>query len=219
VAGMSEFRGFAGASAQREAARMRREQERDVANAHPAIQAILRESARHSRDVAAWERGAIGETIVGRVLDGLDRDGVRVLHDRAMPGRSANIDHIAVARSGVYVIDAKHYSGRPRAESRGTGARLERRLYIGRDDHTHLVEGVRWQARVVEAVLAVPGIPVRGVLCFIGADWSLTRGFAIDDVGVTEPDRLPDLLRMPGPLPTARIDELRARLEAALSSA
>ena len=35
-----------------------------------------------------------------------------VLHDRAVPGGRANIDHIAVVPSGVWVIDTKHYRGR-----------------------------------------------------------------------------------------------------------
>ena len=36
---------------------------------------------------------------------------LRVLHDRRIPGSNANIDHIAVAATGVYAIDPKRYRG------------------------------------------------------------------------------------------------------------
>ena len=35
-----------------------------------------------------------------------------MLHDRRIPGTRANIDHIAVASSAVWVIDAKRYNGK-----------------------------------------------------------------------------------------------------------
>ncbi len=35
-----------------------------------------------------------------------------MLHDRRIPGSRANIDHIAIATSGVWVIDAKRYKGK-----------------------------------------------------------------------------------------------------------
>jgi hypothetical protein len=34
---------------------------------------------------------------------------VAVLHDRRIPGSRANIDHIAIAATGVWVIDSKRY--------------------------------------------------------------------------------------------------------------
>ena len=34
-----------------------------------------------------------------------------VLHDRRIPRRTSNIDHIAVGPSGVFVIDTKRYQG------------------------------------------------------------------------------------------------------------
>ncbi|MFP4148005.1 MAG: nuclease-related domain-containing protein [Nitriliruptoraceae bacterium] len=45
-------------------------------------------------------------------------DQVRVHHDRRMPPSRANLDHIAVARSGVVTIDAQRYAGRQ--STRGT---------------------------------------------------------------------------------------------------
>lgn len=37
----------------------------------------------------------------------------QVLRDRRIPGSRANIDHLAVTPTGVHVIDAKRYNGRP----------------------------------------------------------------------------------------------------------
>jgi len=57
-----------------------------------------------------------------------------ILHDRRIPGSRANIDHIVVAPSGVWIIDAKRYSdqlvqrrgkdlyvGKPTAPTSSTG--------------------------------------------------------------------------------------------------
>lgn len=58
-----------------------------------------------------WATGALGEE---RVAQALARrcPVVPLLHDRRMPRSRANIDHLAFAPTGVYVIDAKHYRGK-----------------------------------------------------------------------------------------------------------
>ncbi|HWK20357.1 MAG TPA: nuclease-related domain-containing protein [Microbacteriaceae bacterium] len=164
---------------------------------------------------AAWAKGAEGERIVGRMLDSLA--GVRVLHDRAVPGSRANIDHVAIAPSGVYVIDAKHYAAEPRLDRLGDGSVL--RLKVGPSDRTELVVGIRQQLGVVAEALARPDVPVRAVLCFAGAHWPESNGFVIDGVGVTSPERLGELLAMPGPLPPTEIESLHVQLRARLAAA
>lgn len=63
------------------------------------------------RSAEAWEKGAEGERAVGAALAALGSDWV-VLHDVRWPGRRfANIDHIAIGPGGVFVIDAKNWSG------------------------------------------------------------------------------------------------------------
>ncbi len=59
----------------------------------------------------AWARGAQGEERVGRLLDQVVGDEGVVLHDRRVPGRRINLDHLVVVASGVWVIDTKHYRG------------------------------------------------------------------------------------------------------------
>lgn len=77
------------------------------------------EQARRQREKAerlmrraeAWEKGAEGERAVGAALADLGPDWV-VLHDVRWPGRRyANIDHIAIGPGGIFVIDAKNWSG------------------------------------------------------------------------------------------------------------
>jgi hypothetical protein len=190
---MTQDRGFAGASAYRES---------------------LRQAG--SRDARNWRAGAVGESIVGRMLADA---AVRTVHDRRIPGSDANIDHIAIAPSGVYVIDAKNYGGRPRVDTYAGGDATPRRLFVGRDDHTHLVHSVRRQVRVVEAALDDPSVPVRGILCFVGAEWEVINGYLLHGVGVTSPEGVAALLATAGPLAAGRVDAVHRRLGQVLEPA
>ena len=193
---MTEHRGFAGASAYREARR-----------------------ASGSQDRRDWRAGAVGESIVGRLLAELGSAGVRAVHDSQVPGSLGNIDHIAVTPMGVFVIDAKNYSGHPRVETEPGADSTARRLFIGRDDHTHLVHAVRSQVRVVLGALDDPTVTVRGILCFVGAEWQVLNGYLIHGVGITSTDGLRALLSLPGPLDAERMDALHRRLATALDPA
>jgi hypothetical protein len=190
---MTQDRGFAGASAYRES---------------------LRQAG--SRDARNWRAGAVGEAIVGRMLADAS---VRTVHDRRVPGSDANIDHIAIAPSGVYVIDAKNYTDRPRVDTYAGSDTTPRRLLIGRDDHTHLVHAVRRQVRVVEAALDDPTVRVRGILCFVGVEWEVINGYLVHGVGITSPEGVEALLATAGPLDEARVDAVHRRLAAALEPA
>jgi Nuclease-related domain len=55
---------------------------------------------RPSEQARAWRRGAHGERETARVLDRLACDGYVVLHDLAMPGPSANVDHLVLGLAG-----------------------------------------------------------------------------------------------------------------------
>lgn len=62
--------------------------------------------------ITAWQIGAAGEMRTGRLLETLEADGFRILHDRKIPGaRSANIDHIVIGPPGIYVVETKSYKG------------------------------------------------------------------------------------------------------------
>ena len=59
-----------------------------------------------------WQRGSVGESRLGAALGRIARADEVVLRDRRVPGTRTNIDHVVVAPSGVYVVDAKCYTGR-----------------------------------------------------------------------------------------------------------
>ena len=99
-----------------------------------------------------------------------------MLHDRLVPGKGgANIDHIVVGPSGVFVVDAKKYSGRLEVRDVGGMFRTDLRLYIAGRDRSKTVDGVLGQVAVVRTAVGheFADVPVRGVLCFIGCDWGL----------------------------------------------
>jgi hypothetical protein len=80
---------------------------------------------RPSPDAIAWRQGAAGEQRTARLLAALERQGWVVLHDLAIPGSRANIDHLVIGPGGVFVIDSKHYRGRLQLDPSG-------RLWHGR---------------------------------------------------------------------------------------
>jgi len=69
---------------------------------------------RPSAEASAWRKGARGERRTARRLRRLIRRGYIAFHDLGMPGSCANIDHLLIGPSGVFVIDSKQYTGRIR---------------------------------------------------------------------------------------------------------
>lgn len=166
--------GSAGSSARREYESRGAARENRIREAHPRMGGLILTLTDEPQSTTAWGRGAKGEELLGQGLDSLSDSGVRVLHDRRIPPTKANIDHIAVAPSGVYGIDAKRYKGRPTLRVEGGIIRPRvTRLVVGSRDCTKLVEGVQKQVALVTAALAAAGhadLPVRGMLCFVDAD-------------------------------------------------
>jgi hypothetical protein len=103
----------------------------------------------------AWQRGARGERQTARLLDRLGRDGYRVFHDLAMPGSPANIDHLVVGPSGVFVIDSKQWTGSVQQSAEWLVWHNHYRL-----DRTLATIG--WQALTLGRLL---GIPVAPLVC------------------------------------------------------
>lgn len=208
--------GDAGASAQREHDRRAARREERVRAAHPHVGGLLLALTDDPQSTRAWSTGSIGERVVARSLEKWGNDRVRVLHDRRIPRSTANIDHIAIGPTGIYVIDAKRYKGRP--DLRVQGGLFSPRtttLVVGRRDCTKLVAGVHKQVDLVRAALEPlgPDLQVRGMLCFVDADWPLIGGsFSIDGVDVLWPKKAAQILNGAGPLTDDRIDEIHRHL-------
>ncbi|WP_344252338.1 nuclease-related domain-containing protein [Terrabacter carboxydivorans] len=192
--------GTAGASARREFERRKAKREEHVRTKHPKLGGLILALSDERQSTTAWDAGATGEERLGKAPDRLASDRLRLLHDRRIPKTRANIDHLAMTPSGVYVIDAKTYRGRPHLKVEGGlfRPRVER-LLVGSRDCTKLVDGVLKQVDVVRGVLNID-VPVHGVLCFVEADWPLIGGtFTTRGVQVLWPNQLHPQLQADGP--------------------
>jgi hypothetical protein len=208
--------GTPGASARREYEHRQAKRETRIREKHPKLGGLILAMSDDPQSTTAWDTGALGEERLGQRLNELSSDTMRVLHDRRIPGTRANIDHIAVAPTGIYVIDAKKYKGRPSLKVEGgiLRPRVEK-LLVDTRDQTKLVDGVQKQVDVVHAIVG-DAIPVTGVLCFVEADWPVVGGaFVTRGVDVLWPRRLYPRLAVAGPL-TSRVDDLHRSLRAAL---
>lgn len=163
----------------------------------------------------AWRKGAEGERVVARAIDALT--SARAVHDRLVPGSRANIDHVVVAPTGVWTIDAKNYTGR--LETRGRG----QELWVRGRNRSKLLDQARRQTAVVGDVLAAAGlghVPVRPALCFVGVEWPLLfTPRQAGDVHLVSPRRLPKLVGGAPVLSATDVAQVAATLERELAPA
>ena len=166
---------------------------------------------RPSPDAGAWRRGAAGERRTARLLGPLERHGWAVLHDLAVPGSRANLDHLVIGPGGVFVVDSKQYRGRLQLDPSG-------RLWHGRYPLTPALRAVEFEADQAARVLAdrqmvVPIVAVHGAQ----VPWGKA---VVDGVPVVPARRLPSMLRaLPAVLGPERVaalaDRARVRFHAA----
>jgi hypothetical protein len=210
-------RGRAAASVGREAQRRKERREAEAREAHPLTGALRAKLGRESQREAAFRSGALGEQAVEKILEERHAQGSLIaLHDRRIPRRGGNIDHIAVAPTGVYVIDAKRYKGKIRREGEGFSAP---RLTIRGRNRPKLLKGLGHQVAVVRDVLGAGGygdVVVQGVLCFTTGDLPRFKTLEIGEYLVLGLRRLGKQLDVDGPLPVEAIEEIAHLLADAL---
>jgi Nuclease-related domain len=167
---------------------------------------------RPSAGAVAWRRGAAGERRTARLLGQLERHGWAVLHDLAVPGSRANLDHLTIGPGGVFVIDSKQYRGRLQLDPTG-------RLWHGRYPLAATLHAVSFEADQAAQVLPDPGVAVVPIVAVHGAQvpWGKV---VINGVPVLAARRLPSLLRaLPALLGPERVadlaDQARVRFHAA----
>ncbi len=159
---------------------------------HPYLGGLILRHTNEPAHTLAWAVGAAGERTVAERLDQIR--GIRVLHDLAIPGTRANIDHVAVGGDAVWVIDSKKYHGRIDARDVGRFPAHDQRLFVGRRDRTDLVDAMSLQVRVLTRALADPTVPVHAALCFVDAQWPLfSRPTFVRGVWIGWPTALPQL--------------------------
>ena len=126
---------------------------------------------RLSEQARTWQRGAQGERRTARLLRRLARVGFVVFHDLAVPGFQANVDHLVIGPTGVFVIDSKQWTGNVHQGADGLVWHNHYRL-----DRT--LETVRWEAETIGRML---GTRAAALLCVHGAH---VQGGGVDAQGV-----------------------------------
>jgi hypothetical protein len=162
----------------------------------------------------AWAAGAAGEERVAQVLHEALGDRAVLLHDRRVPGTRGNIDHLAIAASGVWVIDAKRYTGKVEQRDVGGWFKTDLRLYVGGRDRTKTVKGLGWQVSAVTEALETDEAQIYSALSFVGADWPLffAKPLRLDGVWISWPKKLAEMIGAAGPLTTDDIDRIARHL-------
>ena len=216
--------GTPGGGARREHERRRAKREADTRERHPHLGNLLLRVQSAPVSETAWDTGAAGEEALAGHLAKTCPD-VIVLHDRRMPRSRANIDHLAIAPSGVFVIDAKRYTGKIEIRKPVLGSP---RLFIKGRNRTKLVEGLARQQEAVRAALTetVPEMPVQACFCFLnpakqsgGSGLPLLRTLSINGFPLLYPRKLSKRLNEPGELTPASRREVAALLASAFPPA
>jgi len=127
---------------------------------------------RSSEAVRTWQRGASGERHTARLLRRLTREGFVVFHDLAVPGNaSANVDHLVIGPTGVFVIDSKQWTGS--VHQGADGLAWHNHYLLDR-----ALETVRWEAQAIGRLL---GTRINPLLCVHGGH---VHGGGLDAQGV-----------------------------------
>jgi hypothetical protein len=214
----------AGASAAAEAERRKEKRVEEVRRqyGHHAAE-VAEEMAGRDMD-ATWGKGSEGESRLAAFVAREVGDKVIALHDRLIPGTRGNIDHIFVAPTGVWVVDAKAYKGKVESREAGPIWRRETMVYVGGRDRTARARAVEKQVAAVLAALrtdpTLKGTNVHAALCFVESDWGLLDfPFQVGNVWVFYPGALRKRLKKDGPLSPEAMKRIARRLDVSLPRA
>lgn len=167
-----------------------------------AAVAAEREAARRRRRASNCWKGAEGELRVCRRLSQLALSGFHHLDDRRLIESSgANIDHLVVGPTGVFVVDAKNWTAR--TELRGGSLYQQGRR---RDDKvlTASLTAVR-----VDEFLALSSAPLLTATAVISLPPSHAITGTVGRIEVTTDDQLLDcLVRRPRVLTGEQVEEI-----------
>ena len=154
------------------------------------------------------------------VVDCGSSDIAVVLHDRKVPNTRGNIDHLVIAPNGIWIIDAKNYSGKVERRDVGGWFSVDVRLYVDNRNQTKLVDALNWQVEGVRAALTPIGFgdaPVHPSICFTNSEWGLfAKPIRMNGIVIAWATNLIDQVRAPGPLDASAIELLARHLSAQL---
>jgi hypothetical protein len=173
---------------------------------------------------ATWGKGSDGERRLAAFVEREVGDRVISLHDRLIPGTRGNIDHLFVAPTGVWVVDAKSYKGKVVHRASGPIWRRESEVYVGGRNRSALARGVEHQLTAVLAAVrsdeSLAEVGVFGALCFLDSEWGLLDSpFSVGKIWVTYPGALRKALRKSGPVTGDAMERVARRLDLSLPPA
>lgn len=181
---------------------------------------IVRAFDTEPQSTTAWRQGAEGERRLAAALEaGLAPPSV-VLHSRKVPKTRGDIDHLVIASSGVWIVDAKNYTGKPELRDVGSWRSPDFRLYVNGRNQTKHVENFDWQVAAVRAVLDPMGfgdVPMHPTLLF--TQWKkglFERPLELRGVRAMWTKRLIELVNEQGPLSDDVIRSIATQLSAKL---
>ena len=212
--------GEGGASALEEYQRRHKSREARIDKRWGRLAGAIKFLSDDPQSTQAWAKGSEGERRLAAHLVREIGDRGFLINDRKPPGTRGNIDHLVVAASGLWVIDAKNYKGRVEQRDVGGWFKTDKRLYVGGRDRTKIAHGLGWQIEAVRSALDGSDVPLFAAVCFIEADWKLfPKPFQQNAVWVTWPQILVKMISKPGPLAPADVAGVANHLVSALPPA
>jgi len=209
--------GVAGASARNEFDRRRMKREAAIDAQWGRFAGVVKFITEEPQTTQAWARGASGEERLAKALGARLTNHAIALHDRRVPRTRGNIDHLVIGPTGVWIIDAKAYTGKIERRDKGGLFKTDMRLYVGGHDRSKAVAGLQWQVDAVRAALGTNSAPVHPVLCFTDAEWGLlSRPFTLGGVLCTYARALAQAINASGPLGPDRVVEIAQHLAMSL---
>ena len=156
-----------------------------------------------SANARFWRRQAQMQRRMAGTLAQLEQEGWLVLHDIALPGWSASLDHLAIGPTGAWAIDSCRNSWSPRRRT-ATSRRSARGLIGGRR------ADLSWKAQAVADSLAGTGIPVQPLLC-LQFGIQPPRRRSVQGIPLVRLRRLPDIVRHGSPVQAIKVQRASAR--------
>jgi hypothetical protein len=172
---------------------------------------ILLQAIVPRQSTTAWVTGAEGEERTADYLDPLATEGFVIFHDRTIPMSPANIDHIVIGPTGVFVVETKNIAGDFRV--RGDDVRIGGHRVALVDEVRREVDAT-WNA--VAPVLAPRGLRVVPIVCAHRADLPFFRQ-SVAGIRIVSGRGLARYIReQPPVLSAAEIQELKGLVARAL---
>jgi hypothetical protein len=211
--------GVAGASGQARYEYLHARREARIDAQFGPLAGIIKFMTDDPQSARAWRSGSIGERELATSLATAAGDRAVLLHDRRVPKTRGNIDHLAVASNGVWVIDAKNYRGVIQRRDVGGWLKVDHRLFVGGRDRTKIIDGLAWQVDAVRNALDSEQVSIQAAVCFTDAEWGwFTKPFELRGVLVTGPRTLAKRISEPGALDPQGVRRVAANLSHALPS-